>query len=118
MEEKKTPYKRVNIEDDITDIQVRQSLSNLDQPWGSRRARFQIARTLAIGLMVLFGLIIICSGTGVISLTVISAFPQMNSGQTTQSYELIMSFVSLTLPYIATPLGVALGYFFKDSSEA
>ncbi len=106
--EKETPYKKVRMEDAITDLQTRDSLSTLNAPWRPQRARFQIASRLAYGILVLFGFIIVLNGTTVAILAC------TNGSQ--EEVELISSFAKIILPYLVTPLGIALGYFFREDS--
>ncbi|MFQ6102106.1 MAG: hypothetical protein ACE5OS_12855 [Anaerolineae bacterium] len=100
-------YKQVRIEELITDTQLREVLSDLNKSWESEKARLEIASRLAFGLLLVFGFAVICSGI-VIS---VLAFAY---GDPDKGIEQMRDFFNMLLPYIATPLGIALGYFFRE----
>jgi len=115
MAERESPYKQVRLEEATTDAQAKQAISALDQPWQpERRARFTMASRLAYGLLGLFGLTIVCNGATITILIITSAIPGTPS-DLAGTIEQMLKFVTTLLPYIATPLGVALGYFFRDA---
>jgi len=113
MAETATPHKLVRLEDVITDTQAKQTISALDQPWQPERDRFTMASRLAYGLLGLFGLTIVCNGIFLTALIVTSAIPGAKTDPA-GAIEQMMQLVSTLLPYIATPLGVALGFFFRE----
>ena len=115
-------YPRVQPEELIADEQTRDSLSALNAPW-AERARLQMASLLASGLLKIFCFTIGGSGFVIAILVVIGLIsPETSSasnGTASASQEAvkdILSFATTVLPYIATPLGVALGFFFKEDS--
>jgi len=118
MAEREGEYKQVRLEEVIHDTQVRNAISALDRPWQPERTRLQIASTLAFGLLGLFALTISCSGIIIIVLIVASTVVNTGSNDPANSIEQMMKFMTTLLPYIATPLGVALGYFFRESRES
>ncbi len=112
---KESSYKQVHLEEAITDTQLREDLSALDKPWRPERARFKMASRLAYGLLVLFGLTIACSGTVLTALVITCAIPGTDGGDPANAIDQMIKFFTTLIPYIATPLGVALGYFFRES---
>jgi hypothetical protein len=113
MAEKVSPYKQVRLEDAVTDTQLKREISALDQPWQPERARFKMASRLAYGLLGLFALTIACSGI-VITIMIVTSAVSKSSDNLIKGMEQMMTFITTLLPYIATPLGVALGYFFRE----
>jgi len=113
MAEKVSPYKQVRLEDAVTDTKLKKEISALDQPWQPERARFKMASRLAYGLLGLFALTIVCSGI-VITIMIITSAVSKSSDNLIKGMEQMMTFITTLLPYIATPLGVALGYFFRE----
>jgi uncharacterized BrkB/YihY/UPF0761 family membrane protein len=113
MAERKSPYKQVSLEDAVADTQAKHSLSALDEPWQAKKARLRTASILAIGLLVLFGLTIACSGIVITTLVIASA--SSNKPDATNEIGQMVNFATVLLPYIATPLGVALGYYFRET---
>jgi len=114
MAQRESPYKQVRLEEATTDTQAKQAISALDEPWQPKRAHFTMASRLAYGLLILFGLTIVCNGTTITTLIITSAIPGAPS-DLAGTIEQMLKFVTTLLPYIATPLGVALGYFFRDA---
>jgi hypothetical protein len=110
--EKESPYQQVSLKDAVADAQVKRSLSALDEPW-AQKARLRTASVLAIGLLVLFGLTIACSGIVITTLVITSA--SSNKPDATNEIGQMVNFATVLLPYIATPLGVALGYYFRET---
>jgi hypothetical protein len=115
MAEKGSPYKQVRPEEAITDQQLREDLSKLDEPWQPEKARFRMASVLAIGLLILFGLTVACSGVVITTLVITCAITGISSENPTVVIDKMLQFVTTLIPYIATPLGIALGYFFRES---
>ena len=109
-----SPYKKVSLEEATPDTQLREDLSSLDKPWQSERARFKMASRLAYGLLGLFALTIACSGTVITTLVVTYAIPGTGGGHPADAIAQMLQFVTTLIPYIAMPLGVALGYFFRE----
>jgi hypothetical protein len=114
MAEKESPYKQVRPEDAITDEQTKEALTALDQPWQPERARFQMASVLAVGLLVLFGLTVACSSTVIMALFVTWAIQGAGDLNAGDAIDKMLQFVTTLIPYIATPLGIALGFFFRE----
>jgi uncharacterized BrkB/YihY/UPF0761 family membrane protein len=115
-----TEIKQVRLEEAVTDVELREAISALDQPWQREKARFKIASRLAYGLLVIFGLAVACNGAVVIALIITSTI----SGMVTEKgidpatgIDPMLRYITTLLPYIATPLGVAFGYFFRESQE-
>jgi hypothetical protein len=108
-------YKQVRFEDMVVDTQAKRTLSALDKPWEPKKVRYRTASILAIGLLILFGLNIICSG-GVITLLVIAgSISNKPSSDVIGGIQQIAEFMKMLLPYVATPLSVALGYYFRET---
>jgi len=78
-------------------------------------SKFTMARTLAIGLLILFGLTIACNGTVITVLVITCAIKGTASDETLAVIDKMLQFVTTMTPYIATPLGIALGFFFRES---
>jgi len=112
----KRPYKQIRLEEAVADAQLKDALATFDEPWQPQKARLQMAGYLAFGLLGLFALTVACSGAVITALVITSTMPN-TSGDPTKGIEQMIQFVTTLLPYIATPLGVALGYFFKESKE-
>ena len=110
MAETANSYKQVRIEDAITDAKTKMDLSALDKPWQPERARFKMASRLAYGLLGLFALTIACSGIVITTLVVTSVILK-NADILITGMEQMLRFITTLLPYIATPLGVALILF-------
>ncbi|MDY7040205.1 MAG: hypothetical protein SVX38_05010 [Chloroflexota bacterium] len=115
MIEMQSPYKQVSLKDAVTDAQVKRDLSALDEPWQPQKARLRMAAYLAFGLLILFGLTIACNGSIIPMLAIASI---VNKSEPTKAITPMLDFAKMVLPYIATPLGVALGYFFRDTRQA
>jgi hypothetical protein len=118
--EAKDSYKQIRLEEAVTNAQLREDLSALDQPWQLGKARFKIAGRLAYGLLIIFGLTVACNGAVIIALVIactISSALSENGISPTTGVDPMLTFITTLLPYIATPLGVALGYFFRESQE-
>lgn len=115
MAETESPYKRVRFEDAIVDTQAKDSLSALDEPWDSQKARFRTASVLAIGLLILFGLTIVCNGTVITTLVIAGIVSGKPASDPTAWIKQVTEFTAMMLPFIATPLGVALGYYFRET---
>ncbi len=112
-----TVYKQIRPEDVITDAQLRKSLSALDEPWQPERARFRMASALAVGLLVLFALTVGCNGTVMMTLIIAWAVKGTGGDNMTDIIDKMLQLITTVIPYIATPLGVALGFFFRDARE-
>jgi hypothetical protein len=110
-------YERISLRDAVTDAQTKDDLSRLDEPWQPKKARFKMAGRLAIGLLILFGITIACNGTVIALLVVTPLISDKATGDSTMNVKQITEFATTLLPYIATPLGVALGYFFRETEE-
>jgi hypothetical protein len=118
MSEQKSVYKQISLEQEIDQVQGKE----LSEPWKGQiqKARFWMAGYLAFGLLLLFGLTICCSGSVITSLVVTNAVTNAlnkTSSNPQGGITQMTDFVVTLLPYVATPLGIALGYFFKGSSE-
>lgn len=114
MAEKERPYKQVRLEEAITDAQLREDLSALDEAWQAEKARFTVASILAVGLLVLFGLTVACSSVVIVALIITSAIPGSAGSNPGEVIDKMIQFVTTLIPYIATPLGIALGFFFRE----
>ena len=115
-------YPQVQLDELIVDKQTSDSLTALDVPW-TEKVRLQMASRLASGLLYVFGFTIAGSGIVIAILVVIGLIsPETSSASNStasasqKAVEDILSFATTMLPYIATPLGVALGFFFKEDS--
>lgn len=115
MAEGVSSYKKVSLEEEITATEKRHNIPSMGERWHPQRAHFQMAGRLAMGLLVLFAITIACSGTAVTALIVAEFFSDNANSNTAAGIEQMVKFVATLIPYIATPLGVALGYFFKES---
>ena len=120
------PYERVTPTQFVVDAtqnapetqrdEARQLQASLDKPWEPERARFRMASGLAWGLLGLFVLTIVCSGIAITTLVIASAFSDAVAGNLTSGIDdLMLRFITTLVPYIATPLGIALGYFFRGA---
>lgn len=114
MAEKESPYKQVRPEDAITDEQTKEAFTALDQPWQPEKARFQMASVLAVGLLVLFGLTVACSSIIIVVLVITWAIQGTGGADPGEAIDKTLQFVTTLVPYIATPLGIALGFFFRE----
>ena len=116
MSETQPRYEKIRIED-LVDDQVKQEIAPLNDPW--LHTRLQTARYLAFSLVFLFGFTIICDliSSLLVVFTTLLLSSDRSPDQATKAFNLLMDSFTNILPYIATPLGVALGYFFKDSRE-
>lgn len=112
--ESESMYKQVSLKEAVANMQTRDDLSGLDEPWLAQ-ARLQMAGRLAIGLLILFGITIACSGTIIALLVITPLISDRVTGNSTAGITQTMEFATMLLPYIATPLGVALGYFFREN---
>jgi len=110
MSEQESQYKQVSLEQLITATQGEDQ-----EKWQGQMARFQMAGALAVGLLLLFGLTIACNGTVITVLIITSTIADKTTSDSTAGIGLMIEFAKMILPYIATPLGVALGYFFRDT---
>ena len=116
MAERKRSYKQVSLESEITASQDQEELASLNEPWQPQKTRLRTANILAFGLLILFGLTIACSGVVIAALII----GNVNSTNGLEAEELqvviqeTINFVTKLLPFIATPLGVALGYYFRE----
>jgi len=115
--ESESMYKQVSLKDAVANMQTRDDLSGLDEPWLAQ-VRLQMAGRLAIGLLILFGITIACSGTIIALLIITPLISDKVTGDSTAGITQIMEFATMLLPYIATPLGVALGYFCREAEVA
>jgi hypothetical protein len=107
-------YELISPEDAISDPQAKRLFSELDQKWDDK-TRNLTASGLALGLLVLFGLIVICGGVTVSALVITDIILHEPSSDQTSGTQQVIDFIGLLLPYIATPLGVALGYYFRGA---
>ena len=115
MAETKSPYKQVRIEDLITDARQREALADLSEAWEPEKVRLETASKLAVGLMALFGFVVASSGIVTLILSIVCATG--SGGNPEDGIQYMRDFFNMLLPYIATPLGIALGYFFRESSN-
>jgi len=116
MAEKENSYRQVSLEGEIAATEKRGNIPPLEKPWLAQKAHFEMAGRLAIGLLILFALTVACSGIAITSFIITSATSDNVNDNFAAGIGQLIEFVKALLPYIATPLGVALGYFFKESS--
>jgi hypothetical protein len=114
MPKNESSYELISPEDAITDPQAKRLFSELDEKW-YHQTRHLTTSGLALGLLVLFGLIIICSGVTVSALVITDSILHEPSSDQTSGIQQMTEFIAVLLPYIATPLGVALGYYFRGA---
>jgi hypothetical protein len=103
MAKKARPYKQVRPEEAVTDKQLKEDLSKLDEPWQPKRAHFTMASILVIGLLTLFRLTIACSGLVITALVLVCAIPGTASSNPADAIAQMLEFVTRLIPYIATP---------------
>lgn len=84
---------------------------SLEEQWEPLRERYDVARWLAKGLLWIFSFIIAWSGVLMMTLLIISA---TSSNIDSEQIDVVTGFVKELLPFIATPLGVALGFYFRE----
>ena len=115
MSEEASPYKKVRLEEAVTDPQAKHSISALDEQWGSKKekVRFQMASVMATGLLTLLIITIFCNETGIIAQIVVNLIVNEDASLET-GIQQMTTFATTILPYVATPLGVAIGFFFKE----
>lgn len=96
--------------------QLQKSQESLEgQQWESQKERYDVARWLAKGLLWTFSFIIAWSGLLVLVLLVLSAFSGTgNIVVTSDMIDMAADFVKDLLPFVGTPLGVALGFYFRE----
>jgi hypothetical protein len=125
MANNKHPYERVTPDELLAEItkgapeteqeEVRQLHRSLEEKWVPLKERYNMARWLAKGLLWLFAFIIAWSGVLMMTLLVASAMsPNIGDKQ----ISLVTSFVKELLPFIATPFGVALGFYFREAQPS
>ena len=114
MADNASPYRQIRPEDVISDEQLKETLSTLDQPWQPEKARFTMASIMAVGLLVLFGLTIACSSAVIMTLVITWAVQGPSGAGAAEAIDKMLQFVTTLIPYIATPLGIALGFFFRE----
>ena len=113
-----SPYKKISLEEAVIDEQSRRDIRALNREgWESEmaRARLDIASKLAFGLLRLFFATVICSAVILTVLVVGYTVSGKPTSELEDAIDQAMSFVTMLLPYIATPLGIALGYFFSEA---
>jgi hypothetical protein len=115
--EKDSAYKQISLKDAVADVQLRQGLSELDVPWQRERVRLRTASVLAIGLLALFALTIACNGSVITALVITSANSNEPVSNVVAGIREMTEFAKMLLPFIATPLGVALGYYFRETQR-
>ncbi len=91
--------------------EVKQIQKSLEKPWEPQRERYQVAGWLAKGLLYAFVGVITWSGVLVFTLLFRSMSAPIDKAQA----DLVTGFFKDLLPFIATPLGVALGFYFRES---
>lgn len=115
MAEQKSEYKVIRLEEAIADTQG----AELDEPWRERVTlglaigRFGVAGVLATGVLILFSLTICCTGTSITMLITAGVISGQAAFDTADAVECMMKFLTTLLPYVATPLGLVLGFFFR-----
>jgi len=119
MAETESPYRQISLEEVVTDARMRETLTALNKAWESEKARIEIevASQLASGLLKLFGFTVVCGGIVSSVLAIMGSIPGIVTGDPTRGFNLVLDLVKTLMPYIATPLGVALGYFFRETRD-
>jgi hypothetical protein len=108
----------VRSEQTTPDEQGTDLLSTLNEPWFEMtRRRSWTASFLAIGLLILYALVMVGSGAAITMLIFISFFSNRPITDFITGIGQILDFIKVLLPFIATPLGVALGYYFRESQS-
>ena len=111
---KESQYKQIRPEEAVTDVQLREALSALDQPWQPEKARFTMAIVLTVGLLAMFGLTIACSSVVIVGMIGLWAVQGTGGADVGEAIDKMLAFVTMLIPFIATPLGIALGFFFRE----
>jgi hypothetical protein len=121
MADDKHPYERVTPDEIVAQIvkrapeierdEARQLHQSLQEQWEPLRERYEVARLLARWLFYTFFFVVVWSGILMLSLLVLSA---TTSRVGREEIDIVTDFVKDLLPYIATPLGVALGFYFRE----
>ncbi len=117
----KHPYERVTPGELVAEVtgsvpqdqrdEARQLQKSLEEQWFPLKERYEVARVLAKGLLYLFFFIVAWSGFMMLTLLVLNV---TTSRVSSDQLDLVVDFVKDLLPYIATPLGVALGFYFRE----
>jgi len=117
----KHPYERVTPSELVAEVtemasenqrdEARQLQKSLEEQWFPLRERYEVARMLARGLLCIFFLIVAWSGIMMMTLLILDV---TTSRVSSDQIDLAVDFVKDLLPYIATPLGVALGFYFRE----
>jgi hypothetical protein len=121
----KLPYKRVTLDElvtntlqDVPEAQrkpIEQLVKSLEVQWVLERERYETAHWLAKGLLWVFISLIILGGVLMLTLLIIGVVKPDVLNE--KLIGLVTSFVKDLLPFIATPLGVALGFYFRGSRQ-
>lgn len=107
---------KISLRDEIAATEEKENTPSLRDPWQAKKWRSQTAGILAIGLLVLFALTVLCNGLILTAFAVTTAV-KGNFENPGEGVTQIMDFTTTILPYIATPLGIALGFYFKESKS-
>jgi hypothetical protein len=93
--------------------QLQQSQESLEnQQWEPLKERYDIARWLARGLFWTFSFLIVGSVIIMLVWLILSA---INPNIGSEEINLATDFVKGLLPAISTPLGIALGFYFRET---
>jgi len=89
-----------------------------EKPW-TEIVRLGTASNLAYGLFGLFAFTILSSIIVISILTFRQPVLGLENGSSypAEQIKLIVEFAKAVLPYVATPLGIALGFFFRESKS-
>lgn len=108
MAENGQPYDQVD-PNEIVIVGDKTEKVSLEGRWlGMEAKRYDIAGWLAKGLFWVFA--------GIIALSAILFFILVYRGGVDPETNLVAGFIKDLMPFIATPLGVALGFFFREAS--
>lgn len=93
---------------------LQESQKSLEKPWEPQRERYEVAHWLAKGLLLTFSIMITLSGVLIIAILIIKA---TNANISDEDINLAIGFVKDLLPFVATPLGVAMGFYFREGPD-
>lgn len=121
MADDKHPYERVTPGEFVVEVtetasedqrdETRQLQKSLEEQWFPLRERYEVTRVLTRGLLNVFIFVIVWNGVMLLTLLILDVTTSKVGGD---QIDLVTDFVRDLLPYIATPLGVALGFYFRE----
>ena len=95
--------------------EAKQLHDSLEKQWEPQKARYEGARWLAQWLLYTFLFVIVWSGIMILTLLILGTITATRANVGETQINLVTGFIKDLLPYIATPLGVALGFYFRGT---